>query len=150
MWWLLVMLWFHFFLELESELISEPKRRNWNHMELVQKWNQFQGWNRFEGWNWFNKWNRFQYLYKSYICPFLKQTYENQLIIGACDIILIKILQNFSLGLLLFLFGEPIASMEQIPALDPNLAVESIHALEPIPFWNWFQELLELELELES
>ena len=40
--------------------------------------------------------------------------------------------------------------MEQIPALDPNLAVESIYALEPIPFWNWFQELLELELELES
>ena len=40
--------------------------------------------------------------------------------------------------------------MEQIPALDPNLVVESIHALEPIPFWNWFQELLELELELES
>ena len=40
--------------------------------------------------------------------------------------------------------------MEQIPALDPNLAVESIHALEPIPFWNWFQELLELELESES
>ena len=39
--------------------------------------------------------------------------------------------------------------MEQILALDPNLAVESIHALEPIPFWNWFQELLELELELE-
>ena len=40
--------------------------------------------------------------------------------------------------------------MEQIPALDPNLAVESIYALEPIPFWNWFQELLELELESES
>ena len=40
--------------------------------------------------------------------------------------------------------------MEHIPALDPNLVVESIHALEPIPFWNWFQELLELELELES
>ena len=37
--------------------------------------------------------------------------------------------------------------MEHIPALDPNLVVESIHALEPIPFWNWFQELLELELE---
>ena len=49
-----------------------------------------------------------------------------------------------------FQFVEPIVSMEQIPALDPNLAVESIYALEPIPFWNWFQELLELELELES
>ena len=40
--------------------------------------------------------------------------------------------------------------MEQIPALDPILAMELIHALEPIPFHNWFQELLELELELES
>ena len=40
--------------------------------------------------------------------------------------------------------------MEQIPALDPNLAAESNYALEPIPFWNWFQELLELELELKS
>ena len=40
--------------------------------------------------------------------------------------------------------------MEQIPAPDPNLAVESIYALEPILFWNWFQELLELELESES
>ena len=126
---ILVLLWFHFLVELDLELEYQQMSWNWNCWNWVHYWNQLHCWNWYHIWNWFHYRNWFHKRWQVYAKSVCKEMSTS---------LLLKWIQmtkhNIKLALL------PYSSIIWTK-------LELVPALESIPQWNWFHHGDELELQ---